>query len=90
MFPRCSLIFSVVTERAGDKPEALKAWFYPGNTWGQEFVYPKQRAIQLAVASKEPVPALTIDTVPAVAITPEQKEVPVPQVIQTAPPVLVA
>lgn len=28
-------------ERAGDNPEALKAWFYPGDNFGQEFVYPK-------------------------------------------------
>jgi hypothetical protein len=35
-------------ERATGEPEAIRAWFYPGNTWGQEFVYPKQRAIELA------------------------------------------
>ncbi len=45
-------------ERSGDNPEALKAWFYPGDNFGQEFVYPKRRAIQLAVASKEPIPAI--------------------------------
>jgi LPXTG-motif cell wall-anchored protein len=78
-------------ERSGDSPEALKAWFYPGDNFGQEFVYPKQRAIQLAVATNEPVPALAADTtdlqtVPIVAVTPEQKEVPVAEVIQTAPP----
>ena len=89
------------SERPADAPEALKAWFYPGNNWGTEFVYPKQRAIQLAIAEKEPVPALTTDTVPAavaelrsapiIAITPEQKEVPVAEAIQTTPePVLVA
>lgn len=81
-------------ERSGDKPEALKAWFYPGNNFGQEFVYPKQRAIQLATTTKEPVPALTTETVPAdlttvpiVAVTPEQKIEPVSDVIQTTPPV---
>jgi hypothetical protein len=79
-------------ERSGDNPEALKAWFYPGDNFGQEFVYPKQRAIQLAVASHEPVPALAVETTdlkmaPIVAETPEQKEVPVAEAIQTAPPV---
>jgi hypothetical protein len=82
------------SERPGDSPDALKAWFYPNNNFGQEFVYPKRRAIQLAAAAKEPVPALTTDTLPVVAelktapivaITPEQEEVPVAQVIQTAP-----
>jgi hypothetical protein len=32
-------------ERAAGEPEAIRAWFYPGNNWGQEFVYPKKRAI---------------------------------------------
>jgi hypothetical protein len=82
------------SERPGDAPDALKAWFYPNNNFGQEFVYPKRRAIQLALAAKEPVPALTTDTLPVVAelrtapiiaITPEQEEVPVAKVIQTAP-----
>src|SRR5580658_412579 len=70
------------SEQPGDAPDALKAWFYPGDNFGQEFVYPKQRAIELAVALKEPVPALTADTtdlstVAIVAVTPEQTEVPV-------------
>jgi len=26
-------------ERAGDSPMALKVWFYPGDSTGQEFVY---------------------------------------------------
>jgi LPXTG-motif cell wall-anchored protein len=76
-------------ERAGDNPEALKAWFYPGDNFGQEFVYPKQRAIELAVIVKEPVPALAADTdlklVPIVAETPEQKEVPVTEAIMVTP-----
>jgi len=77
-------------ERAGDNPEALKAWFYPGDNFGQEFVYPKQRAIELAVIVKEPVPALAADTdikvVPIVAETPEQKEVPVADAIEITAP----
>jgi heme/copper-type cytochrome/quinol oxidase subunit 1 len=32
------------SETAGDAPEALKAWFFPGDNFGQEFVYPKTRA----------------------------------------------
>jgi len=28
-------------------PSALKSWFYPGNTQGQEFVYPRARAAEL-------------------------------------------
>ena len=55
------------SERPADAPDALKAWFYPNNNWGQEFVYPKRRAIQLAAAVKEPIPALTTDTLPVEA-----------------------
>ena len=82
-------------ERPGDSPEALRAWFYPGDNFGQEFVYPKVRAIQLAQTTKVIVPAVagdTIDdnvikTIPIVAVTPDQKEVEVSTVIQTTPPV---
>lgn len=35
-------------ERPSGTPEALKAWFYPGETYGREFVYPHQRAAELA------------------------------------------
>ncbi|HLZ51435.1 MAG TPA: hypothetical protein VKP61_11825 [Candidatus Acidoferrum sp.] len=82
-------------ERPGDSPEALRAWFYPGDNFGQEFVYPKARAIQLAQVEKIPVPAVAVETLdddaiktaPIVAVTPEQKEVEVVTVIQTTPPV---
>ncbi len=43
------------TERPAGEPEALRAWFYPGRTIGEEFVYPKSRAIQLAKAANTPV-----------------------------------
>ena len=35
-------------ERPAGQPEALRAWFYPGRNWGEEFVYPKAEAIALA------------------------------------------
>jgi hypothetical protein len=81
-------------ERAGDNPEALKAWFYPGDNFGQEFVYPRQRAIQLAIETKEPIPAIAeetpaseLKTAPIMAVTPEQTEVPVTEVVTTTQPV---
>jgi LPXTG-motif cell wall-anchored protein len=43
------------TERPAGEPEALRAWFYPGRNWGEEFVYPKARAIVLAQAANVPV-----------------------------------
>jgi hypothetical protein len=42
-------------ERAAGEPEALRAWFYPGRNWGEEFVYPKTKAIALAKATNTPV-----------------------------------
>jgi len=45
-------------ERASGQPEAIRAWFYPGNRWGQEFVYPKARAIALAKETNLPVLAM--------------------------------
>lgn len=85
-------------ETPGDAPEALRAWFYPGDNFGQEFVYPKARAIQLAQTTHVIVPAVTVDavddntlkTAPIVAVTPDQKEVEVATVIQTTPPVVAA
>jgi hypothetical protein len=45
-------------ERAAGQPQAIRAWFYPGNRWGQEFVYPKARAIELAKLMDQPVLAM--------------------------------
>jgi hypothetical protein len=42
-------------ERPSGQPEALRAWFYPGRNWGEEFVYPKAKAIALAKATNTPV-----------------------------------
>jgi hypothetical protein len=48
---------TVVTfrERPAGEPEALRAWFYPGKRWGEEFVYPKAKAVQLAKETNTPV-----------------------------------
>ena len=35
-------------ERKAGSPEAIRAWFYPGDSYGQEFVYPKNKAVELA------------------------------------------
>ena len=42
-------------ERPAGEPEALRAWFYPGRNWGEEFVYPKARAVELAKTANTPV-----------------------------------
>lgn len=45
-------------ERAAGAPEAVKAWFYPGDNYGHDFVYPKVKAVELAKANKQPVPSM--------------------------------
>ena len=42
-------------ERPAGEPEALRAWFYPGRNWGEEFVYPKAKAMELAKQTNTPV-----------------------------------
>jgi hypothetical protein len=45
-------------ERAAGSPEAVRAWFYPGDSYGHEFVYPKVKAVQLAKANNMPVASM--------------------------------
>jgi len=41
------------------QPKALRAWFYPGDNFGQEFAYPKNEAVQIATLTHETVPTTT-------------------------------
>jgi len=45
-------------ERAAHAPEAVRAWFYPGENYGHDFVYPKVRAQQLAKVNNQAVPSM--------------------------------
>jgi hypothetical protein len=45
-------------EVAAGQPQALRAWFYPGQTVGQEMVYPKKRAQELAATANVAVPSV--------------------------------
>jgi hypothetical protein len=36
------------SERPAGTPQAVRAWFYPGETIGNEFVYPKDQAVKIA------------------------------------------
>jgi hypothetical protein len=68
------------TERAANAPVAVKSWFYPGDNFGQRFVYPKVKAVELAAEVKEPVPsyvppaAPTAPPPPVVIQTPQKQE----------------
>jgi len=45
-------------------PEPLKAWFYPGDNFGQEFVYKKGTVLETAAASTAPAPVETAQNMP--------------------------
>jgi LPXTG-motif cell wall-anchored protein len=86
---------TVVTfrERPAGQPEALRAWFYPGRNWGEEFVYPRAKAIELAKITKVEKPMLTMTEpevvaliqAPVKAVHPTGEEVEIAAVVTTPP-----
>ncbi len=69
-------------EGVAGQPEPIRAWFYPGANWGEEFVYPKTRAVELAKVTNTPVPALQAEVAVEVA---KPEEPAVVAVLQQAP-----
>jgi hypothetical protein len=49
-------------ETPAGQPKALRAWFYPGDNFGQEFAYPKSMAVQIAQTTTERVPTTAAET----------------------------
>jgi hypothetical protein len=82
-------------ERPAGDPEALRAWFYPGHEWGEEFVYAKSRAIELAKETNTPVLATRIElaeapiealkTAPVEAVAPTGEPIELAQVVEPPP-----
>jgi hypothetical protein len=73
------------SERPAGEPEALRAWFYPGRNWGEEFVYPKAKAIELAKTTQVPV-LFTEAEIPAEVTAPiESAEAPLVLQMRRAP-----
>lgn len=77
-------------ERPVDQPEAIRSWFYPGENYGVEFVYPKARATQLAKQVSRPVLSVrdeqstevaALKSAPVKAITPAGDEVELKEVL---------
>jgi LPXTG-motif cell wall-anchored protein len=87
------------SERPAGEPEALKAWFYPDHNWGEQFVYERSKAIQLAKETNEPVlstptplaaaPVEAVIVAPVEAVTPAGDTVDTAAVVE-APPAPVA
>jgi hypothetical protein len=81
-------------ERPSDQPEAIHSWFYPGDNFGQEFVYPKTRATQLAKQTSRPVLSMPdeqasstaqVKQVPVKAVTPSGEEIETTEVVASQP-----
>lgn len=69
------------------QPKALRAWFYPGDNFGQEFAYPKSAAVQIAAVSHQTVPtteATQAAELPKAEVTQTQPEP--REVAQNTPP----
>jgi hypothetical protein len=85
-------------ERPAGEPEALRAWFYPGRTWGEEFVYDRPKAIQLAKETNQYVlstpvaldSADVLKTAPVEAVNPSGEPVETSQVVEAPPATVVA
>ena len=60
------------------QPKALRAWFYPGDNFGQEFAYPKSAAVQIAATAHAPVPTTEV-TEPSEMATAPVTTTPAPQ-----------
>jgi hypothetical protein len=50
-------------ETPAGQPAAVKTWWYPGNTIGREFIYPRSQAVRLAKATNSTVLAAKAEAV---------------------------
>jgi hypothetical protein len=73
-------------EMRGGGPEPIRSWFYPGDTIGQEFAYPKSRATEIAQATHQQVPVLAESREPAAATAaPVETSAPAAEPVVTEP-----
>src|SRR3954464_5721816 len=73
------------SERPAGEPEALRAWFYPGRNWGEEFVYPKAKAMELAKSTNVPVLFTAVDVPLEIAEPIKSADAPVVLELKRAP-----
>ena len=82
LHPTSKTVFQFWETPAG-QPKALRAWFYPGDNFGQEFVYPKTKSVEIAQIVHAPVLAIVaekeaeIETAPIVRVDEKGTEMPV-------------
>jgi hypothetical protein len=67
------------------QPDVLRAWFYPGKNFGDEFVYPKAKALELAKITNSPVLYTPVEVTPEVEAPISSPEHPVVVQLKAAP-----
>src|SRR5579864_7570407 len=72
-------------ERPAGQPISLRAWFYPGHNWGEEFVYPKAKALAIAKATNTIVLYTPAEITPEVTTPIKSAEEPVVVELKQAP-----
>jgi hypothetical protein len=79
-------------ETPAGQPRAMRAWFYPGDNFGQEFAYPKMKSVEIAKAAHAPVPVVVVETeaelktAPVVVVDEKGEEKPVEVVVAKSEP----
>jgi hypothetical protein len=80
-------------ETPAGQPRAMRAWFYPGDNFGQEFAYPKTKSIEIARVALAPVPTIAVEvvkeadlkTAPVVVVDEKGNETPLVIVAKSEP-----
>lgn len=73
-------------ETPAGQPKALRAWFYPGDNFGQEFMYPKTRVTEIDQVASQKVPEAPADIQPPAEPEPTVAEnTPPPEPAEVAP-----
>ncbi len=79
-------------ETPASQPRAMRAWFYPGDNFGQEFAYPKTKSVEIAKVAHAPVPAVVVETeadlktAPVVVVDEQGEEKPVEVALAVSEP----
>lgn len=74
-------------ETPAGQPKALRAWFYPGDNFGQEFAYPKDEALRISARnSNVRVPINEEKTTEVSTTTAAAEPAPPPAPVATAEP----
>jgi hypothetical protein len=77
-------------ETPAGQPRAMRAWFYPGDNFGQEFAYHKAQSVEIAKVAKAPVPTVVVETeaelktAPVVIVDEKGEEAPLPAQTEVA------